>query len=491
MTATRGSPRNSEAPMDDDPFTTRHDVIIIGAGVVGCAVARRFTLEGARVVVVEKAADILAGASKGNTAILHCGFDAPPDSLEHRCIADGYDEYLRIRARLNLPVLKTGALVLAWSGDEADRLDEVRERARANGIDTANLLTAQQARAKEPQLSPRVIAGLHIPAEAIIDPWTTPYAYLLQAVENGARLLRNCEVLGGEFAGGEWALTTTRTTRSRRPLCATSVINCAGLYGDRVDARLTGQAAFRIRPRKGQFLVYDKSASRLLNAILFPLPGAGGKGVAVCRTVFGNVLVGPSSEPQDSRNDTSVSAAVLRALREKGEAVLPALAQHPITATYAGIRPATARGDYCIRAHAGKNYISVGGIRSTGLSAALGIARYVFAEHAKHTQPGPGPELQPGHRRRRWPAVHSIAEHRTRDWQRPGNGGVVCHCELVTRREIRQALGGGIPAASLGGLKRRTRAAMGRCQGFYCHARLGELTGGCFAEEIAVREKHG
>ena len=482
MTASSGRASNPDPQMGDEVFSTRYDVVVIGAGVVGCAVARHFTLQGAKTLVVEKAADILAGASKGNSAILHCGFDEPPDSLEHRCIVDGYAEYLRIRRPLNLPLLKTGALMLAWSQAEAERIEQVLVRARDNGVDTAKLLSAKQILAKEPHISTQVTAGLHIPAEHIIDPWSTPYAYLLQAVENGARLMRNCEVLCGQFDGHEWRLNSTRGN-----LRATVVLNCAGLYGDRVDARLINQTDFQILPRKGQFIVYDKSASRLLNAILLPLPSTAGKGVIVCRTIFGNVLVGPSSEPQRSRHDASVSSAMLQELQQKGEAVLPALAEHPITATYAGLRPATTHSDYFIRAYAEKNYISIGGIRSTGLSAALGIARYVFGEYAKLAL-GNRPLVRAQYR---CPVVHSIAEHRRRDWQRPGNDGIVCHCELVTKREIQQALIGRIPATDLGGLKRRTRATMGRCQGFYCYARISELTQGHFSEEIAINPSHG
>lgn len=474
MAATGGNPRHPQISGDLTP--TRYEVIVIGAGVVGCAVARHFTLEGARVLVLEKGADILDGASKGNTAILHSGYDAPPDSVEHECITDGYNEYLRIRSKLNLPLLETGALVLARTRDEVDRLDSVIEQAHANGITGARLLTAKQLSAREPHLSPRVMAGINIPTECVIDPWTTPHAYLLQAVTNGARLIRNCEVLCGQFDGREWRLGTTQGN-----VRAITVINCAGLYGDLVDASLLDQTDFRIRPRKGQFLVYDKSASRLVHSIICPLPTGTTKGVIICRTIFGNVLVGPTSECQDSRRDAAVDSAVLRELRQKGEALFPALARHPITATYAGIRPATGCADYRIRAHDGKNYISVGGIRSTGLSAALGIARYVFKQYTRFGRRHVAPPKCV------WPSPGGIAEHRVRDWQKPGNGGIVCHCELVTRREIQRALRGKIPVASLGGLKRRTRAGMGRCQGFYCLAQLGELTQGRFDEAVAWR----
>jgi len=455
-----------------------YDVIVVGAGLVGCAMARQFALEGARVLVIEKAADIIDGASKGNSAILHTGFDAPPGSVEQECIADSYREFLNLRRKLKLPLLKSGALVLAWTSDEAGLLDAILEKAQLNGVTDAKLLCAKAILKKEPELAHHIKAGIHIPGEYVIDPWTTPFVYMLQAIENGATLKRSCEVLSGQFDGKSWQLET-----SRGAVMGTTVINCAGLYGDLLDKTLIGSNAFTIRPRKGQFLVYDSSAYRLLNSIILPVPDERTKGVVICRTAFGKVLVGPTAEEQESRDDASVETSELETLKAKGESMIPALACEPVNATYAGLRPATEFKDYCIEHHTENNYISVGGIRSTGLSAALGIAKRVFKEYEnngfEHTPPD----------KINWPSVGQIAESETRDWQVQGNEGIVCHCERVTRREIKTALGGRIPAASLNGLKRRTRVTMGRCQGFYCSAQLSSLTESCFEQAIGFKTR--
>jgi glycerol-3-phosphate dehydrogenase len=463
-----------------EPKSMRYDIIIIGAGLVGCAMARKFTLEGAHVLVVEKAADIIDGASKGNSAILHTGFDAPPDSIEQACVSQSYQEFIQIRKKLKLPLLKTGALVLAWTDDEVDQLDSILEKAHQNGVDDAKILGAKAILKKEPQLSNQLKAGIHVPREHVIDPWTTPFVYMLQAIENGANLKRNCEVLSGEFDGEWWQLETSQGVVQGR-----TVINCAGLYGDLLDQRLIGASAFHIRPRKGQFLVYDTSAYRLLNSIILPVPNEITKGVVLCRTAFGKVIVGPTAEEQESRDDASVETGKLESLREKGESIIPALKFEPINATYAGIRPATEFKDYCIKHYADKNYISVGGIRSTGLSAALGIAKRVYADYTAS-----GFDHTPANKIK-WPTVGQIAETETRDWQMQGNEGIVCHCERVTRREIKAALTGKMPAASLDGLKRRTRVTMGRCQGFYCSAQLSAMTEGCFNQSISFQtERH-
>jgi len=456
-------------------FNECFDVVVVGAGVVGCAIARRFTLQGARVLVIEKGRDILDGASKGNSAILHTGFDAEPDSLEQACIQSGYEEYYKISDELNLPILKIGALVVAWSKAEVEKLDLIVEKAFANEVNDVRIISARELANKEPLLANHAKAAVEVPGESIIDPWTTPFVYLLQAIQNGASILRNAEVTSGRFDGELWQLDTNQGQVKSK-----LVINCAGLYGDRLDDILLGQSSFEIRPRKGQFLVFDKSASHLVESIILPVPTEITKGVVVCKTIFGNLLVGPTAEEQESRDEASVDNANLKTLFEKALEIIPQLTNHTVTATYAGIRPASEFKDYQIEAHNQKNYISVGGIRSTGLSAALGIARHVYGLYEKmgrrHVELN---EVI-------WPQVNPIAEHLERDWCKLGNGGVVCHCELVTRREIEQALSGPLAAKSLSGLKRRTRVTMGRCQGFYCLAELSEITAGRFQESMSI-----
>jgi glycerol-3-phosphate dehydrogenase len=451
------------------------DIAVIGAGVVGCAVARRFTLEGASVVVLEQAADLLAGASKGNSALLHTGFDAPPESLELACMRAGYAEYLAIRDRLNLPLLVTGAVVVAWRDDELARLDCIEEQARANGIDDVRRLTRAELLAREPQLSPKALGGLLVPGEHVIDPWSAPLAYLRQAVENGAEAWFDAEVRAGSFTGGTWTLETPRGLVTAR-----TVVNCAGLYGDLVDERLLGSSAFAIRPRKGQFVVFDKAAASLLRTIVLPVPTERTKGIVLTRTVFGNLLVGPTAEDQEDRDRAAVTRDTLEALIYSAVEIVPALAGMPVTATYAGLRPATERKEYRIRHEPERNWLTVGGIRSTGLTAALGLARHVFELHRAAGQ-RLAPIATPV-----WPRMPNLAEHRDRDWAAPGHGGIVCHCELVTRREVETALSSPLPARDPGGLKRRTRAGMGRCQGFYCGAELAALTQGRLAPPLAI-----
>jgi len=454
-------------------------VAVIGGGVVGCAMARRMALDGLDTVLLEKAPDILDGASKGNSAILHTGFDAPPGSVEHACMVAGYAEYMDIHESLNLPVLKTAALVAAWSGEEEERLQDVLAKAHENGVMDAALVSGKQARAIAPGLHEGIRAAVHVPREYVIDPWSAPLAYLTQALANGARAHFNAGVITARRKADGWLLETPRGD-----VRAAHVINCAGLHGDLVEEAIFGRAHFEIRPRKGQFVVFDKAAGALLETIILPVPTERTKGIVVCPTIFGNVLVGPTAEDQKSRDDASVDAETLKALIRRAVEILPALKDMPVTATYAGIRPATEKKHYRIAHRPEDHWTTVGGIRSTGLTAALGIATHVrdlMAEGGMAFSPLENPQV---------PHVPNLAQSRRRDHARPGYGEIVCHCESVTEREIRAALEGPLAAGSLAGLKRRTRATMGRCQGFYCTARLAELTREAFAEPLAVGEAH-
>ncbi|RQZ25577.1 FAD/NAD(P)-binding oxidoreductase [Burkholderia sp. Bp9090] len=456
-----------------------YDVAIIGAGVVGCAVARRFALDGARVLILEKGADLLSGASKANSAILHTGFDAPTGSLEVACMQAGYEEYVAIAPRMNLSTLETGAIVAAWNADEVAKLDGIEAQARANGVDDVRRVSQAEILRREPHVNLDVKEGLLVPREHVIDPWSAPLGYLTQAVQNGASVVFSAEVKSGNRLGNEWEIGTTRGE-----FRASVIINCAGIYGDRIEEMCIGTAGFEIRPRKGQFVVFDKSAASFIRTILLPVPTERTKGVVVVRTAFGNVLVGPTAEEQQDRIHAGVDEDTLKSLAAKAAELVPALANVPVNAIYAGLRPATEKKEYRVHQDAARGYIALGGIRSTGLTAALGLAQHAAKLYAES-----GRSLV-ARQRILWPQMPNISEHRERDWERPGDNEIVCHCELVTRREIEAALASEIPAGDFGGLRRRTRACMGRCQGFYCSARVAELTEGKFEFPLAVGASH-
>jgi len=450
------------------------DLAVIGGGVVGCATARAFALLGASVALLEKSTDILAGASKGNSALLHTGFDAPPGSLELTLMQAGYREYLAIHNKLNLPLLETGAMVVAWSQADLQRLESIAQQAIGNGVEDVELLSPAQTLAREPELSPQLRGALLVPGEHVIDAWSAPLAYLTQAIAHGAQVWRQCEVQRGSFDGQTWGLETTRGGVQAR-----YVINCAGLYGDLIEQCCLGQASFEIRPRKGQFVVFDKPAARLLHTTILPVPNERTKGVVIARTIYGNVLVGPTAEEQPDRARATVDETALRNLVAQAGRMIPALARIPVNAIYAGLRPASEQKDYRVAFDRERHWVTLGGIRSTGLTSALGLAEHAVQLLQASSWPLAAPSTII------WTPVPNLAEHLPRDWQQSGYGEIVCHCELVTRREIEAAFHSPLPPGDFGGLRRRTRAAMGRCQSFYCGARLAELTQGRLANPLA------
>jgi glycerol-3-phosphate dehydrogenase len=437
----------------------RFEIAVIGGGVVGLAILRRFAIAGLSCVLLEKGADILSGASKGNSALLHTGFDAPAKSLELQCVKAGYAEYLAVRQKLNLPLLESSGLVVAWTEEELAKLPAIVEKAHKNGVADVRQIGQTELRLKEGKLARNALGAVLVPGEHIIDPWSAPLAYAHQAIAHGAKILRNAEVTGVEWANGEW-----RIANGAAEVTARIVINAAGLFGDRVESFIR-HSPFAIRPRKGQFVVFDKPASKLIRAIILPVPTERTKGVVLFRTIFGNLAIGPTAEDVDERESASCDSGTLLELHARAIEMLPALDGIGVNAIYAGLRPATEHKDYVIEALNDENWITVGGIRSTGLTGSLGIAQHVAKLYGKHFGKLPKKLPEP-----QWTPVPNLAEDRVRPYMKGGD--IVCHCELVTRGEIEAALSGPLPAGDASGLKRRTRATMGRCQGFYCSAEV-------------------
>jgi len=450
----------------------RYDVAIIGAGVVGTAIARELAHRGLSIVLIEAAADIGTGTSKANTAILHTGFDATPGTLESRLVRRGHQllrDYAAVTGIAHEPV---GALLVAWDAEQQATLPALQAKAVANGYHGTALISAAELYRREPHLGPGALGALAVPDEGIICPWSTPLAFATEAVRGGVQLQLETRVLAVQPGSGAEA---HRLQTSRGEISARHVVNAAGLASDELDHAF-GHDGFSITPRRGELIVYDKLARPLVNHILLPVPSARGKGVLVAPTVYGNVLLGPTAEDLNDRSDTSSTTAGLAGLLDKGARIVPELVAEEVTAVYAGLRAATEHGDYQLIGHPGQRYVCVGGIRSTGLTAAMAIAEHVLGllDEAGLTVPGRA-AVDP-------PRLPRLGEASSRPYQRaeliaadPAYGQLVCHCERVSRGEIRDALASDVPPRTLDGLRRRTRALNGRCQGFYCGAEVRDL----------------
>ncbi|MFF5304255.1 FAD-dependent oxidoreductase [Streptomyces sp. NPDC013161] len=454
-----------------------YDVAVVGAGVVGCAIARELARRPRlRVALVEAQDDVGQGTSKANTAILHTGFDAVPGSLEARLVREGARQLAAFAAESGIAVEPVGALLVAWDEEQLAALPHLAEKAVRNEYGDTRLIDPPELYEREPHLGPGALGALHVPGESIICPWTTTLAYATQAVRHGVDLHLNSPVSDVSWREGGHLLTTARGTLRTRHL-----INAAGLHADTLDRHL-GHHDFTVTPRRGQLIVFDKLARDLLHHILLPVPTALGKGVLVTPTVYGNLLLGPTAEDLDDKGATGSTAEGLALLREKGARILPTLLDEEVTAVYAGLRAATEQDDYRIAAHPEQAYITVGGIRSTGLTASMAIAAHVIGLLADTgLDLGPARDLDPVHMPNlgeAHPRPHQNAQLVAAD---PEYGTLVCHCERVSRGEVRDALASTVPPRNLDGLRRRTRVRAGRCQGFYCGAAVRELFEGAEA----------
>lgn len=460
-----------EAPMNR-PEPKVYDVAVIGAGVVGSAIARVLAGHELEVALLDARDDVGDGTSKANTAILHTGFDATPGTLESRLVHRGYEllsEYARVTG---IPVEHTGAVLVAWDEEQLAALPSLQEKAAENGYGRTEIIPAAEVYRLLPHLGEGALGGLTVPDESIICTWTTTLALATEAVLRGADLKLLHRVTGVER--GE---TTTLLRTDGGDVTARLVVNAAGLGGDILD-RMFGHDRFTITPRRGELLVYDKQARPLVDRIVLPVPTARGKGVLVSPTIYGNVMLGPTAEDLTDRTDTGTSEKGFAFLLEKGRALMPQLLEEEVTATYAGLRAASSHPDYIIELDDDGRYLVAGGIRSTGLTSGMAVAEHVEAllrEAGALTAPVRRDLPDP-------PSMPNIGEAFLRPYQDaariaadPAYGRIVCFCERVTAGEIRDTFSSPIPPASLEGLRRRTRAHNGRCQGFYCGAEVAEL----------------
>jgi glycerol-3-phosphate dehydrogenase len=429
---------------------------------VGAAIARDLTQFDLKCTLLEAATDVGARTSKANTALLHTGFDVKPDTLEARLVRRGHELLSAYAPQAGIPLAPIGALLVAWDDQQLAAFPGIIDRARANSYHAIRELSVGELYRREPRLGPGARGALDVPDEGIVCPFTTPLAYATEAVLNGCELHRDMRVTGVQKRGtGGFEVLTSKGTFETRYL-----VNAAGLHSDELN-RLAGHDGFTVTPRRGEFLVFDKLSRPLLNHIVLAVPTGTTKGVLVSPTVFGNLILGPTTEDIEDKDDTSSTAAGLAYLRREGERILPELLRHEVTAVYVGLRATTEHTDYQITIHAPEGYACVGGIRSTGLTASLAIA-----EHVRTELEAAGLDLRPKSDLLsvRMP---NIGELSPRPYEL--GGPIVCFCERVTLGEIEAALRSSVPPVDLDGLRRRTRVLMGRCQGFYCGAHVAQL----------------
>lgn len=454
-----------------------YDVVIIGCGVVGASAAYELARYKLRVAVLEAAADIAAGTTKANSAIIHAGYDPEPGTLMARLNVEGNRLTGEICEKLQVPFKRVGSLVVAFSPEQLPTLRTLYDRGCKNGVPGLRLLSGEEARAMEPGLSEKVCGALLAPSAGIIDPWGFAIAMAETAVRGGVELRRDCPVTGIEDTGAGFVLHTPAGD-----VAARFVLNAAGVDADRVHEMLEPND-WHTLPSRGEYYLLDKSEHDRVSRVIFQCPGPEGKGVLVAPTIHGNLICGPNAEAVEDRLDLGNTAAGMAEVRAKASRSVPGIQWRQNIRNFAGLRANTTRSDFIIeesKAHPG--FIDLAGIKSPGLSSAPAIAKMAAEMLAAD---GLVLELDPDFVDKREHIVFknlSAEEKNELIRKDPRYGRVVCRCETITEGEIVAALHSPIPPRSINGVKRRCNAGMGRCQGGFCGPRVQEI----IARELGI-----
>ncbi len=449
------------------PLPQLFDVAVIGAGVTGCAIARLLSRYDLRVLLIDAECDVAMGASRANSAIVHAGFDCAPGSLMAELNVRGNALFEGWCKELDAPFQRIGSLVVAFGEDQEPSLRDLLARGEANGVPGLRLVSGDEARSIEPLLSPAATLALLAPTAAITCPYEFTIACAENARDNGCEWLLGAPVTAMSVPSPD----RVRVTAGGREIDARFVVNAAGVHADEI-ARLLGDDSFELFARKGEYLLFDRTAPRP-RTVVFQTPSKLGKGVVVAPTVDGNSYVGPTAVNQDDRDDTSVSAESIAALQRLGRVSVPALDFRKVITNFAGIRPQPKGAhDFIIRqSEACPRLVHAAGIGSPALPSAPAIAERIAetlaeAGLALREKAGWNPV------RRHIPAFrHMTDDERAAAIARdPLYGRVICRCETITEAEIVEAIRRG--ATTIDGVKRRTRAGMGRCQGGFCSPKV-------------------
>src|SRR5690554_1343857 len=453
-----------------------YDVVIIGGGITGCSIARELSRYRLQICVLEKESDVGCGSTKANSAIVHAGYDAKPGTLKARLNVEGNLMYSRICRELQVPFKPIGSLVVAFSQEELAALEDLYERGRKNGVPEINLVKQEELRVLEPQISDQAVAALYAKTAGIICPFTLTIATAENACTNGVEFYFNAEVKEVEALStpsGEYGFlikTTGRTFTGR------FVVNAAGVQADAIS-EMAGGVDFSITPRRGEYCILDQDQGHLAQTVIFQVPTKIGKGILVAPTIEGNLLIGPNAQNIEDKQDTSTTVQGLREIIDGAKKSVPVFKTQKTLNSFAGLRSVPNTGDFIITADKNvKGLIHAAGIESPGLSSAPAVAKMVKgileAEGLNCKQKRGFNPIRKGIVRFKElsPKDQARLAKRNSDY-----GRVVCRCETVTEGEILEAIRRPLGARDLDGVKRRTRAGMGRCQGGFCGPRVTEI----------------
>ena len=453
-----------------------YDVVIIGAGVSGSACARELSKYNLSICVVEKEEDVCCGTSKANSAIVHSGIDCKTGTLMAQMNIRGNEMMDELSKQLDFEFRRNGSLIVCFSDDDMPRLKELYNQGIANGVPGLEILDSKKAHEMEQNLSDEVVAAIYCPTGGIVCPFGMNIAFAENAAANGVEFLFNTEVKEIQKEQAGYILIT-----QNGEIHARCVVNAAGVYAD-VFHNMVSENKIHITPRRGEYELIDRAAGGIVDKTIFQLPGKYGKGVLVTPTVHGNILIGPTADDHDDIDGTNTTRAGLAHVTTSGTRSVPSLPMRQVITSFAGNRAHEDGHEFLIgEVEGAKGFIDCAGIESPGLTSAPAIGEMVAQILKEKMNLEEKEDFIATRKGVLDPNALSKEERMELIKEKPEYGNIICRCEMVTEGEIMDAINRPLGAKSLDGVKRRTRAGMGRCQAGFCSPRT---------MEILARERH-
>lgn len=450
------------------------DVVVIGGGITGTAILYELAKYKLKAILVEREPDVAIGTTKANSAILHAGFDAPPNSWKARMNVAGNSLYHALKDELNLDIQWTGSLVVANTAEQRKTLDALKKRGEENGVPGLEIWEPAHVLHAQPNLNPSLTGALWAPTAGICWPFDLCLAFAENAILNGAEILREWEVTNIDVK--EDAISGVQTDKGY--IKTKYIVNAAGLHADNISA-MAGDNTFTIHPRKGEYILFDKTAQdQLVTVPIFPTPTKVSKGIMVSPTIHGNAFIGPNAEDiaTAEKENTAVTTTGMNQIISQAQALVPNLPMDTAITEFSGLRAVADTNDFILGpSNVINGLYQAAGIQSPGLTSAPAIAAFITAQIVQKISSEKKTDWYSGRPPKPCFRILPDAEKQTLIQRNPLFGRVICRCETITEGEIVDAIHRPVGARTVDGVKRRTRAGMGRCQGGFCGPRVIEI----------------
>ena len=447
-----------------------YDSVIIGGGVIGCAVARELSRYRGKFLLVERDNDVCTGTSKANSAIIHAGFDAENGSLMAKFNVKGNEMMDKVAEELDVPFKRNTAMVLCFEEENLPKLSELYERGVKNGVPDLRILTGDEAKEIEPNLNDSVCGALLAPTSGIVCPFELTLGFAENAADNGVEFSFGSGVKNIERNNESFTLTL----ENGNIIEAKTVVNCAGVYSDDIH-NMVCEDKIEVKPRRGEYIICDKSVGDLVSTTLFQLPTALGKGILVSPTVHGNLLLGPTADDIDDKEGIDTTANGLSDVLKFAAKSVKSLPNRQAITSFSGLRAHSPKHEFILGESSVSGFFDCAAIESPGLSSSPAIGEYTAGLVAEKLGAEKKDDFNPLRKGLKKPNEMSFEQRAELINENPAYGNIICRCETVSEGEIIASINRTLGATTLDGVKRRTRAGMGRCQSGFCSPRVMEI----------------